>query len=113
MSSPQRISMSVHAPRLHLAVQALFCLVLIGLSGCRIPGLYQADPAPPLPDTYNGVVTDENSGQIGIYEFFDDLTLAQLLTDGLAQNQELKIRNQEIYIASNELNAARFAYLPF
>lgn len=72
---------------------ALTCLLLIASSGCRIPGLYQADPMAPLPDTWNGVVTEENSGQVGIYEFFDDLTLAQLLTDGLAQNQELKIRN--------------------
>jgi NodT family efflux transporter outer membrane factor (OMF) lipoprotein len=83
------------------------------LSGCRIPGLYQADPMAPLPDTFNGIITEENSGQIGIYEFFDDLTLAQLLTDGLAQNQELKIRNQEIYIASNQLYQARWAYFPF
>ena len=67
----------------------------------------------PLPDTYNGVVTEEFTGQVGIYEFFDDLTLAQLLTDGLAQNQELKIRNQEIYIASNQLYQARWAYFPF
>lgn len=96
-----------------LAASLLACLLLLGLAGCRIPGLYQADQMDPLPDTYNGVVTEENSGQIGIYEFFDDVTLAQLLTDGLAQNQELKIRNQEIYIASNELYAARWAYLPF
>lgn len=94
-------------------VPALVCLLLVALSGCRIPGLYQADPMAPLPDTWNGVVTEESSGQIGIYEFFDDLTLAQLLTDGLAQNQELKIRNQEISIASNELYQARWAYLPF
>ena len=92
---------------------ALTCLLLIASSGCRIPGLYQADPMTPLPDTFNGVITEENSGHIGIYEFFDDYTLAQLLTDGLAQNQELKIRNQEISIASNELYAARFAYFPF
>lgn len=94
-------------------VFALTCLLVVALSGCRIPGLYQADPMAPLPDTYNGVVTEEFTGQVGIYEFFDDLTLAQLLTDGLAQNQELKIRNQEIYIASNQLYQARWAYFPF
>ncbi|WP_425618125.1 TolC family protein [Anatilimnocola sp. NA78] len=71
------------------------------------------DPAPALPNSFNGVGTTENSGQIGIYEFFDDLVLAQLVTDGLAQNQELKIRNQEIYIASNDVLSARGAYLPF
>ncbi len=95
-----------------------FATILVGilaftLPGCRIPGLYGAKEMAPLPDTYNGVVTEENSGQIGIYEFFDDPVLAQLLTNGLASNQELQIRNQEIFIASNELYQARWAYLPF
>lgn len=50
---------------------------------------------------------------IGIQEFFTDDGLAELLTVRLAQNQELKIRNQEIWIASNEIMARRGAYLPF
>lgn len=113
MLFPHRRSLPLPAMQQSWAVYVLLFCVFFASSGCRIPGLYQADAMAPLPDTYNGVVTEENSGQIGIYEFFDDLTLAQLLTDGLAQNQELKIRNQEIYIASNELYQARWSYLPF
>ncbi len=92
---------------------AFVCLALLVAPGCRIPGLYKPDPGPALPNSYNGRATAENSANIGIYEFFDDIVLAQLLTEGLAQNQELKSRNQEIYIANSEIIARRGAYLPF
>lgn len=92
---------------------ALVCLIVLSAPGCRIPGLYKPDAAPPLPNSFNGKASAENSANIGIYEFFDDVVLAQLLTDGLAQNQELKIRNQEIYIANSEIIARRGAFLPF
>ncbi|MEX0792585.1 MAG: TolC family protein [Pirellulaceae bacterium] len=55
----------------------------------------------------------ESAAQIGVYEFFDDQALSQLIAEGLASNQELKIRNQEVQIAQNEILARRGAYLPF
>jgi NodT family efflux transporter outer membrane factor (OMF) lipoprotein len=66
-----------------------------------------------LPDSYRGAVSEGNSADVGVIEFFDDTVLAQLLVEGLSQNQELKIRNQEIQIAYNEIMARRGAYLPF
>lgn len=88
-------------------------LMLLALSGCRIPGLRGPTPAPILPDTFNGKTSSENSADLGIAEFFDDPVLTQLLAQGLAQNQELKIRNEEIQIARNEIMARRGAYFPF
>lgn len=92
---------------------ALLSACLAAVSGCHIPGLRCADPGPATPSTYNGVSSAENSGHLGIQEFFDDAVLTQLISEGLMQNQELKIRNQEVMIASNEILSRRGAYLPF
>jgi NodT family efflux transporter outer membrane factor (OMF) lipoprotein len=89
-------------------------LLCLALSGCRIPSLCCAEAGPAMPETFSGgPATTENSVEAGIFNFFNDPVLAQLLTQGIAQNQELKIRNQEIQIAYNEIVARRGAYLPF
>jgi multidrug efflux system outer membrane protein len=90
-----------------------FVIMLLLQSGCRIPSLCRPDPAPDLPQDFNGATSTENSADLGIVEFFDDPVLTQLLTQGLAQNQELKIRNQEVRIAWNDIMARRGAFLPF
>lgn len=87
--------------------------MLLAASGCRIPNLCCPDPGPVLPEEFNGATSAENSADIGLEEFFNEPTLTQLIHYGLAQNQELKIRNQEIQIAGNEILARRGAYLPF
>src|SRR5581483_7258198 len=87
----------------------LACAVLLCLAGCHIPGLCCPDPGPALPDTYNGVTTPDSSADIGIIEFFDDPILTRLIVNGLVQNLDLKIRNQEIWIASNQVQASRGA----
>jgi NodT family efflux transporter outer membrane factor (OMF) lipoprotein len=92
---------------------ALLSVCFLAVSGCHIPGLRCADPGPVTPGSYNGVASAENSGHLGIQEFFDDAVLTQLISEGLMQNQELKIRNQEVMIASNEILSRRGAYLPF
>ena len=89
------------------------CFLLLGTVGCNIPELCCPQAGPALPPDYNGVTTPDNMAIVGIQEFFTDDGLADLLTLRLAQNQELKIRNQEIWIASNEIMARRGAYLPF
>lgn len=92
---------------------ALLSACLAAVSGCHLPGLRCADSGPVTPASYNGVSSAENSGHLGIQEFFDDAILVQLISEGLMQNQELKIRNQEVMIASNEILSRRGAYLPF
>jgi outer membrane protein, multidrug efflux system len=89
------------------------CSILPVLSGCNIPELRQAEPVRPLPEDFNGAVSSNNSAQMGVDEFFNDPVLMQLIAEGLAFNLELKVRNQEIEIAANEILARRGAYLPF
>ena len=100
-------------PVQHVLWRASACILLLSLPGCRLPGLCCPDPGPELPDTFNGVATPESSAQVGIVEFFNDPLLNQLLIQGLVQNQELKIRNEEVRIASNDVMASRGAYFPF
>jgi NodT family efflux transporter outer membrane factor (OMF) lipoprotein len=92
---------------------AITCGILLVLSGCGIPKLRGPEPGRPLPDSFNGEVSAENSAQIGITEFFNDQTLTDLINQGLAGNQNLKILAQNIAIANNEVLRRRGAYLPF
>jgi NodT family efflux transporter outer membrane factor (OMF) lipoprotein len=66
-----------------------------------------------LPDTFNGKTTADNSAQLRWCDFFTDPTLVDLINQALAGNQELKIRNQDVRIANNEILARSGAYLPF
>ncbi len=100
-------------PKQHALGSILACIVSLTLSGCCIPVLNHPDRGPDLPEHFNGTTTSDSSGDVGLFEFFTDPELAQLLTQGVSQNQELKIRNQEIQIAGNEIMARRGAYLPF
>ncbi|HUQ72206.1 MAG TPA: TolC family protein, partial [Planctomycetaceae bacterium] len=100
-------------PRPPVIGAAIAAILLLLASGCRIPSLCGPDARPHLPDDFSGATSPDNSSHVTINEFFDDPALTQLLVEGLAQNQELKIRNQEIQIASNEILARRGAYLPF
>lgn len=100
-------------PAFGLTLRLLACAMMLGLVGCRIPDLCCPEPGPELPADFSGVTTPDNMALVGIQEFFTDDNLAELLTLRLAQNQELKIRNQEIWIANNEILSRRGAYLPF
>lgn len=86
---------------------------LLVLPSCRIPQLRPAKPAPPLPDTFNGVTSCENTSQLGWSEIFQDPRLTDLISQALAGNQELRILNEEIQIANNEVLARSGEYLPF
>jgi NodT family efflux transporter outer membrane factor (OMF) lipoprotein len=59
------------------------------------------------------VASPENSAQLGIEEFFNDSTLALLIDQALAGNRELRILNEEVQIARNDILARQGAYLPF
>ena len=113
--SPSRLSvrwLRVPSPR-RVVATATFSAMLLVASGCRLPCLSSPDPAPIIPNEFSGTATVGSSAELTINEFFDDPVLTQLLVEGLAQNQELKIRNQEVEIARNEILSRRGAYLPF
>ena len=119
-------------------VSTIACAAMLALPACRIPNLRNADAMPIVPAEFNvpigtdstppvaalvggmaiatqpnGSSSSENSGRLGIAEFYNDATLVQLIDQAIAGNRELKILDEEVQIASNEIMARRGAYLPF
>jgi len=103
-----------HQPGFGLSQGLLLAgVIMVAASGCRIPELCGPEPGAATPADFQGVTSTENSAHVHVSEFFNDPVLTQLIFEGVGQNQELKIRNQEIEIAANEILARRGAYLPF
>jgi NodT family efflux transporter outer membrane factor (OMF) lipoprotein len=101
----------------HVVARAIACGVLLVLPSCGIPPFRKAEPGPDLPARspagFPGSNSSENSSQICVKEFFNDPLLTCLIDQALAGNQELKIRNEDVQIAANEVLARQGAYLPF
>ena len=104
---------SARRPMPSLFAAAIACGMLLLFSGCGIPKLRMGQPAPPMPDSFNGVTSPENSSQFPTTEFFSDPRLIGLIEQGLVGNQQLRILAQDIEIARNEILRRRGAYLPF
>lgn len=109
MNFPVRLSNARHA---RPGIAAAVACGLLALPACQLAQFRPADPAPPLPGSYNGLTTPDNSAQLRVDEFFDDPLLLSLIQQALANNQELKILAQDIRIAQNEILARTGAYLP-
>lgn len=97
----------------HFLARAIACSMLLVMPSCAIPPYRQAEPGAGLPATFKGATSTENSAQLGIDEFFNDPILTQLIDQALAGNRELRILDEEVQIARNEILARRGAYLPF
>ena len=105
---------------------AIACSLLLVLPSC-IPLLRRPAPGPNLPETFDLHQADsksevpkvfeapssESSACVKIEEFFDDPLLLCLIHQGLVNNQELRIMNEDVLIASYEIMARQGAYLPF
>jgi NodT family efflux transporter outer membrane factor (OMF) lipoprotein len=91
--------------------------MLLVLPSCGIPNFRLAQPGPGLPASFPpdfpGAASSDNSVQLGINEFFNDPRLTSLIDQALVGNQELRIRNEDVQIARNEILARQGAYLPF
>ena len=102
----------------HVIARAIASITLLVLPSCHIPALHQAEPGPGIPAGFNtsnssGANSSENSAQLGIEEFYNDPMLTRLIQQALVSNRELKILDQEVQIARNEILARQGAYLPF
>jgi multidrug efflux system outer membrane protein len=98
----------------HVIARAIACsIMLVVLPSCGIPKLRQAQPGPGLPADFNGATSSENSSQLGIEEFYNDRMLTCLIEKALFDNRELKVLNEDVQIAGNEILARSGAYLPF
>ena len=114
----QRTALTMSVPRTKHEKHGMFraipcCIILLVLPSCIIPELRQAVPGPGLPESFNGATSAGNSSLLGIEEFYHDPRLTFLIDSALAGNRELKILEQEVRIASNEILARSGAYLPF
>lgn len=100
--------------RRRLTARVIACgALLLALPACGIPPQRQAQPMPPLPESFNGVTSPVNSAQLGIAEFYQDPVLLVLIKQGLASNRELRILNEEVQVASSEILGRSGTYLPF
>ena len=135
----EAMNLSVHfSTSLKRAVAgAISCGMLLALPACNIPRLRHADAAPGLPAEFKrtpgaehstplaSVVgsaaiatldtgsSEENSSMLGVDQFYNDPLLTGLIHQALNTNRELKILEQEVQIARNEVLSRRGAYLPF
>jgi outer membrane protein, multidrug efflux system len=105
---------------------AIACSFLLVLPSC-IPNLRHPAPGPNLPEGFDlrqadsgpdlpevlEATSSESSAQIKVEEFFDDPMLLCLIHQALVNNQELRIMNEDVLIASYEIMARQGAYLPF
>jgi NodT family efflux transporter outer membrane factor (OMF) lipoprotein len=105
----------------------LACGVLLILPSCGIPPLRRAEPGPALPagfgglswsgtagqTTTSGATSQENVADLAISQFYNDPLLVGLIEQALRGNRELRMLNEEVEIARNEVLARRGAYLPF
>lgn len=90
---------------------SLLCSLLL-LQACA-PTLPDLKKPKALPKDYAGTAHSSGvSAQISWKEFFKDPRLEALIDEALKNNQELKIIEQEINIASNEVLARQGEYLP-
>lgn len=119
--------MSISAKFSRVIARMAVCSVLLVLPSCTIPCLRSAQPAPEMPADFDrasrtnsndppGVAEGdptENSSRMSVEEFFHDPVLSSLIDQAIFGNRELKILNEEVQIARNEIQRRRGAYLPF
>ena len=116
MNLSESFSNAKHKKR--VIATAIACSMLLVLPSCQIPALRQAEPGPALPERFSGAAGSEESGaensaQLGVDEFYNDPVLTGLINQALASNRELKMLDQEVQIARNDIMARQGAYLPF
>jgi multidrug efflux system outer membrane protein len=110
MNLAVRFSSAKRAKR--VIARAIACGVLLVLPACQIPKLRQAEMGVALPASFNGVTSPDNSAELRVDEFYNDPILLQLVCQALATNRELKILEQEVQIARNEILSRQGAFLP-
>jgi NodT family efflux transporter outer membrane factor (OMF) lipoprotein len=107
-------------------VRLLVGVIILALPACNIPVLRHAEPAANLPDDYAAASNSDaisattandptgagNSALRGVDEYYNDPTLSNLIAQVVNGNRELKILNEEVEVATNEVLTRTGAYLP-
>lgn len=96
--------------------RAIAYALLVFLPACGIPHHRAPEPGPDTPESYSAGLEEtesqDSSANISVEEFFDDPVLTSLIDQALVGNQELRILNEDIQIANNEVLSLRGTYLP-
>lgn len=109
MILPVRFSIS----RLRRALAtAAACTTILLLPACQIPKLRNPQQTAVLPATFNGAADAASSAQLHVEEFYQDPILSRLACLAVTNNRELKILEEEVQIARNEVISRSGAYLP-
>lgn len=90
-----------------------FALFLLSFVACKPLEIQQRTENRTLPAAYDSTDRDStNTGKISWNAYFSDPNLKELISQALANNQELHIMLQEMAIARNEVSAKKGEYLP-
>jgi NodT family efflux transporter outer membrane factor (OMF) lipoprotein len=111
MNVSVRFSNRRHRKRVLASI--IVCSMLLVLPSCGIPSLRQADLGLAVPPSFNGITSSENSAQLSIEAYFNDPLLTCLIDQALVTSRELRILDEEVQIARNEILARQGAFLPF
>lgn len=87
--------------------------LVLFISACTVPAELQKEGIKPVPESFNGSTDTLNTATMNWRDFFTDTNLVALIDTALANNQELNITMQEIYIANNEVMARKGEYQPY
>ena len=110
MNLPVNVSYASRAKS--VIASAITCSLLMVLPACQIPKLRQAELGLGLTPSYNETTSTDNSAQLRVEEFYNDPVLTQLICQAALSNRELKILEEEVQIAFNEILSRRGAFLP-
>jgi NodT family efflux transporter outer membrane factor (OMF) lipoprotein len=96
-------------------VFVIFLIMVTYISGCKVPKISWVSEKRNLPNAYSFAFQDtsQNIAKISWKQFFNDPYLISLIDSALANNQELKIFDQEIEILRYEIQEKKAEYLPF
>lgn len=93
---------------------AVIGCVLLSLAACKSINIQEKAENKSVPEHFSSIQNDTiNSGKMNWEQYFSDPHLHTLISEALANNQELNIMLQEIEISKNEIRARKGEYLPF
>ncbi|AWA29114.1 RND transporter [Flavobacterium magnum] len=99
----------MYKSRTYYLITIALCLAV---TGCKAPAIPMEESQTALPPSYNTSSDTVNTAGKPWKQFFTDKNLVALIDIALQNNQELKITQQEIEMAKNDVRARKGAILP-
>jgi len=95
-------------------VPVALILVLLTITGCRVPQGLQTPSAPQLPTSFSQQAPDTTTGigALPMKEFFSDPNLQKLLDTAIRNNNDIRVALQRLEIAGARMSTAKHSWLP-